>query len=104
MSLGDCARRGVMGRLGAAHGLHRYRVGHREKLASSAAGDALDHVGLLARGDHAQLPGLLLDGARSAELPQPRLKRVVLGLHYPTDVLVGALLGAASGATGAAFS
>jgi undecaprenyl-diphosphatase len=29
--------------------------------------------------------------------------RVVLGLHYPTDVLVGALLGVASGATGTAF-
>jgi len=29
--------------------------------------------------------------------------RVVLGLHYPTDVLVGALLGAATGALGAAF-
>jgi len=28
--------------------------------------------------------------------------RVVLGLHYPTDVLVGALLGAGSGAIGAA--
>lgn len=29
--------------------------------------------------------------------------RVVLGLHYPTDVLVGAMLGALSGAIGAAF-
>jgi undecaprenyl-diphosphatase len=29
--------------------------------------------------------------------------RVVLGLHYPTDVLVGALLGAMSGAAGAAL-
>lgn len=29
--------------------------------------------------------------------------RVVLGLHYPTDVLVGALLGAAFGAAGASF-
>ena len=29
--------------------------------------------------------------------------RVVLGLHYPTDVLVGALLGAISGAIGAAL-
>jgi membrane-associated phospholipid phosphatase len=28
---------------------------------------------------------------------------VVLGLHYPTDVLVGALLGAASGALGASL-
>jgi undecaprenyl-diphosphatase len=30
--------------------------------------------------------------------------RVVLGLHYPTDVLVGALLGAAGGAIGVSFS
>jgi len=30
--------------------------------------------------------------------------RVVLGLHYPTDVLVGALLGAVSGAVGAALT
>ena len=29
--------------------------------------------------------------------------RVVLGLHYPTDVLVGALLGAGSGAIGASL-
>jgi len=29
--------------------------------------------------------------------------RVVLGLHYPTDVLVGALLGAITGGTGAVF-
>jgi undecaprenyl-diphosphatase len=29
--------------------------------------------------------------------------RVVLGLHYPTDVLVGALLGVVSGAAGAAM-
>ena len=29
--------------------------------------------------------------------------RVVLGLHYPTDVLVGALLGATTGAFGASF-
>jgi undecaprenyl-diphosphatase len=29
--------------------------------------------------------------------------RVVLGLHYPTDVLVGALIGAAFGAVGAAL-
>jgi undecaprenyl-diphosphatase len=30
--------------------------------------------------------------------------RVVLGLHYPTDVLVGALLGVASGMAGASFA
>jgi len=30
--------------------------------------------------------------------------RVVLGLHYPTDVLVGALLGAISGSIGAAVA
>jgi undecaprenyl-diphosphatase len=30
--------------------------------------------------------------------------RVVLGLHYPTDVLVGALLGVACGALGASFA
>ena len=30
--------------------------------------------------------------------------RVVLGLHYPTDVLVGALLGAISGSVGAALA
>jgi undecaprenyl-diphosphatase len=30
--------------------------------------------------------------------------RVVLGLHYPTDVLVGALLGAVTGASGAALA
>jgi undecaprenyl-diphosphatase len=30
--------------------------------------------------------------------------RVVLGLHYPTDVLVGAVLGSASGMTGVAFA
>ena len=30
--------------------------------------------------------------------------RVVLGLHYPTDVLVGALLGVASGSIGAALA
>jgi|SRR5882672_3074202 len=30
--------------------------------------------------------------------------RVVLGLHYPTDVLVGALLGAISGAVGASLA
>jgi len=30
--------------------------------------------------------------------------RVVLGLHYPTDVLVGALLGMASGSVGAALA
>ena len=29
--------------------------------------------------------------------------RVVLGLHYPTDVLVGALLGAMFGAVGVAL-
>jgi len=29
---------------------------------------------------------------------------VVLGLHYPTDVLVGALLGVISGSSGAAFA
>ncbi len=29
--------------------------------------------------------------------------RVVLGLHYPTDVLVGAVLGAVSGSLGASF-
>jgi undecaprenyl-diphosphatase len=29
--------------------------------------------------------------------------RVVLGLHYPTDVLVGAVLGAGSGMAGASF-
>jgi membrane-associated phospholipid phosphatase len=28
---------------------------------------------------------------------------VVLGLHYPTDVLVGALIGAISGAIGVAL-
>jgi membrane-associated phospholipid phosphatase len=28
---------------------------------------------------------------------------VVLGLHYPTDVLVGALLGATFGMVGASF-
>jgi undecaprenyl-diphosphatase len=32
------------------------------------------------------------------------VSRVVLGLHYPTDVLVGALLGAVSGAVGAALA
>ncbi len=32
------------------------------------------------------------------------LSRVVLGLHYPTDVLVGALLGAALGALGVAVA
>jgi undecaprenyl-diphosphatase len=30
--------------------------------------------------------------------------RVVLGLHYPTDVLVGALLGAAAGSVGASLA
>ena len=30
--------------------------------------------------------------------------RVVLGLHYPTDVLVGALLGVISGSIGATFA
>jgi len=30
--------------------------------------------------------------------------RVILGLHYPTDVLVGAVLGALTGAAGAAFA
>jgi undecaprenyl-diphosphatase len=30
--------------------------------------------------------------------------RVVLGLHYPTDVLVGAMLGVASGMAGAGFA
>ena len=30
--------------------------------------------------------------------------RVVLGLHYPTDVVVGALLGAITGAAGAALA